>query len=223
MSSCDTVSTVSAKIVLCEMPKVINENKNHNLRKEPYIKLTKINSSTRITRQKSNSKENNIPNFINSTLDGTTLTTINTNQKVNMTESNEELMALLRSIKEEQCTKSDLKVFTDCVNKKLEVMEKKIIAQGKSIINIDKRVSAAENIAASAQYQIELEKQRAIKNNVSIFGIPSTAGEELIKIVTNTLNKTGCNVANDQILSCYRIKGNANHIIVVKLADFDLK
>lgn len=134
-----------------------------------------------------------------------------------------DLRTLMLSIKKTQCTKHDMKLFTDSVNSKLVEIKSKVSSQDVKIDSLNKRLDLCESQAASAQYHIQLDKQRSLKNNVSIFGIGSTEGENLLQIVVSVFNKIGCAVANELITNCYRIKGNSNNIIVVTLADYDLK
>lgn len=134
-----------------------------------------------------------------------------------------DIRTLLLSLKRSQCTKNDMKLLTDSVNSKLVQIDAKISKHDGSIAKIDERLWKCEKIAASAQHNIELEKQRSIKNNVSIFGIPSIEGENLQKIVLSLFEKTGCEVAENQVVNRFRIKTKGKGIIIVKLCDYDVK
>lgn len=134
-----------------------------------------------------------------------------------------DIRTLILSIKKAQCTKHDMKLFTDSVNNKLVAIESKVTSQDNKIESMNKRLSKCESQAVSAQYQTELEKQRLLKNNVSIFGIGRSDGENLLQIAITVFNKIGCAVADNQIANCYRINGNNVNIIIVKLTDYELK
>lgn len=137
--------------------------------------------------------------------------------------SNDDLRSLLLSIQKSQCTKDDMKSFTDSVNSKLVQIETKVTSQDAKIEAMNHRLDKCENQAASAQYQLELEKQRTLKNNVSIFGVCRMDEENLYQIVSSIFKQIGCTVTEQQIVKCYRINGNANNIIVTTLSDYELK
>lgn len=138
-------------------------------------------------------------------------------------EANKELRSLLMSIQQTQCTKDDMKNFTDSVNSKLVNIETKVTSQDAKIESMNHRLEKCENQAASAHYQLELEKQRSLKNNVSIFGVCQKDGENLVQIVSSIFAKIGCPATEQQIANCYRLNGNGNNIIVAKLCDYELK
>lgn len=135
----------------------------------------------------------------------------------------DDLRSLILSIKKTQCTKYDMQLFTESVNSKLVEIESKVTSQDAKIESMNHRLDKCENQAASAQHQMELEKQRSLKNNVSIFGVGRTDGENLMQIVLKVFNKMGCDVADNQVINCYRINGNNNNIIIAKLSDYELK
>lgn len=135
-------------------------------------------------------------------------------------DSNAELRLLLLSIQQTQCTKDDMKSFTDSVNTKLVDIEAKVSSQDGKIDAMNHRLEKCENQAASAHYQLELEKQRLLKNNLSIFGVSRKEGENLQHIVSSIFDKIGCAVTERL---CCRLNGNGSNIIVVKLGDYDLK
>lgn len=135
--------------------------------------------------------------------------------------SNEDLRALLLSIKESQCTKDDMKLLTKSVNKKLNEMDVKLTAHDTKIETMNKRLDTFESEAASARYQSECDKQRTLKNNISIFGIERKEKEDLLQIVLNICEKIGCKIEKSQVVNHYRI--NNTNIIIVQLCDFELK
>lgn len=138
-------------------------------------------------------------------------------------DANADLRTLILSIKKTQCTKNDMKLLTDTVNSKLVKIESKITTQDGKIDAMNQRLNECEKQAASAQYHNELEKQRSLKTNLSIFGVDRVDGENLTQIAMSIFSKIDCQVDGNQILNCYRINGNSNNIIIVKLSDFELK
>lgn len=134
-----------------------------------------------------------------------------------------DLRALLLSIKKSQCTKKDMKLYTETINSKLVDIESKISKHDDSIALVNKRLEKCENQAATAQFGMELEKQRSLKNNISVFGIGHKEGENLQQIILSLFQKIGCNVNEKQISSCYRLSGKGKGIIIVKLSDYELK
>lgn len=144
-------------------------------------------------------------------------------KKMSHKEKADELLAMLTSIQQTQCTKDDMKTFTESVNSKLIGIEEKVSSQDVKIEAMNNRLAKCENQAASAQFQLELEKQRSLKNNVSIFGVGRNDGENLPQIVSSIFDKIGCAVTDGQVVNCYRLNGNGNNIIVVKLSDYEVK
>lgn len=135
-----------------------------------------------------------------------------------------EMKNMLQKILQNQCTKTDLKSFSENVSACFDGIDERLASQEDNITKITKRLDECENVTVNTAYQLELEKQRALKNNISLFGIPKNNNENLIQIVVTMLqSKIGCAVATQIIKDCYRIKGNGNHIIIAKLSDFDLK
>lgn len=139
------------------------------------------------------------------------------------TSSVNEMFKLLREIKQSQCTKDDLSTFATGVNTRLASVEGRIVAQDDNMSLMAKRIDECERATAATQYQMELDKQRQLKNNITLFGIPSGKDENITEIVLNVLAKIDCKTTSTKIVDCYRIKGNSNHIIVAKLRDFELK
>lgn len=100
-----------------------------------------------------------------------------------------EMITLLKDIKQSHCTKDDFKTFSKQMNNRLDGV---ITAQDENISTLVKRMDDCEKATASAQYQLELDKQRQLKNNISIIGIPNTNGEKLVNMVLKLLSKVGC-------------------------------
>lgn len=202
------------------MPKTLPERKqrNNKSKSEPYTK------PTRGRRRKSY-----VMAAINSDIDSDTenrlLNSENEPTQDNLTSNLPigELYALLSDIKQSQCTKEDFKSFALNVNNRISSIEERITTNDDNLASFSKRMDDCEKANAATQYQLELDKQRHLRNNISIFGIPKNNEENLVEIVLKVLQKFEANVQVNKIADCYRIKGNINHIIVVKLNNFDLK
>lgn len=130
---------------------------------------------------------------------------------------------MLKQLIQSQCTKDDFKSFSAQVSSRLDGVDNRIATQDNNISTLVKRMDDCEKATASAHYQLELDKQRQLKNNISIIGIPKTNGEKLVDMVLKLLSKVGCQLTTANVMNCYRIKGNGNHIIIVKFSDFEIK
>lgn len=76
--------------------------------------------------------------------------------------------------------------------------------------------------ASTVDYKTELNRQKLLKNNVTIHGIPATEQENVLQLVRAVFQAIGVNVAERNIFNYYRMKGN-NKIILVKLRDHETK
>lgn len=76
--------------------------------------------------------------------------------------------------------------------------------------------------ASTADYKIELNRQKMLKNNVTIHGIPAMEQENVLQLVRAVFQAVGVNVAERNIFNYYRMKGN-NKTILVKLRDHETK
>lgn len=136
-----------------------------------------------------------------------------------LTEMNE----LLQKILATQCTKDDFKEFSANVNHRLSNIEGRIESNDEKLSVVTQRMDTCEQMTTRVQYQLEMDKQRQLKDNISVHGIPYTNGEDLTAIILKVFAKIGCEVSNANIAKYYRIKGNNNNVIIVKLANFELK
>lgn len=138
-------------------------------------------------------------------------------------DANEELKSLLLQIKNQQVTKTDLQGYTDKINSRMENIETKIEKHEDNFVIINNRLDKIEQNAKLAQYERELDKQRQLRNNICIFGIPHKDNENLTDLAVKTFTLIGVQMDSSKILSAYRINGNTNNIIVVKLSEYELK
>lgn len=73
------------------------------------------------------------------------------------------------------------------MNNKLADIETKVFSQNVKIDAMNHRLVKCEHQAASDHYHLELEKQRLLKNNVSIFAVSRKEGENLVQIIVSTI------------------------------------
>lgn len=148
-----------------------------------------------------------------------------------LTASKQEVLSLLHEIRSQQCTKDDLKQYSDAINSRFKEVDKQLVKTKKQLEantnNIDTmqcRLTAVEENAATARFENELAKQRLLRNNLSIAGVPRTADECLKTIASEIFNILGCESTESCIDSCYRINNNAEcGIFIVKIKAYELK
>lgn len=87
---------------------------------------------------------------------------------------------------------------------------------------ISKRLEKFETAANNTTYNSELQKQRQLKNNVCIMGVPSFEAESPITTAITVFKAVGCELSTSSIVSAYRTKGTSSQI-VVKLSNYDDK
>lgn len=133
---------------------------------------------------------------------------------------NNELKELLLSIKREQVTKIDLNNFASKISQKLDGMDDRINTQADSIDDMNVRLTACESLVESATYSIEMDKQRQLKNNLSIAGLPQSK-ENLKEVVLRLFTKMDVQIADGDIIDAYRVK--AGNTVIVKLSNFTTK
>lgn len=108
--------------------------------------------------------------------------------------ANSEVMLLLRKIHEEQCTKGDLDILQQTINSKFVVIDNKIDSHSSMIENLSKRLDDFESTSAAGKYESEIYKQKSIRNNLSIMGVPRMDNEDLKRIAINIFAFIGCNI-----------------------------
>lgn len=159
--------------------------------------------------------------------------------------ANEEVMKLLLDIKRDQCTKKDLDELNTNIDNKFKLVNSQLNKHTKQIDKLNSRLATVErgdhnpdiiqsisarldvfeNKALSTQHDMELNKQKLLRNNLSIMGIPFSEGEDLKNIAITIFKKLDCTPTNNTIDSCYRIngKGQTSNLFIVKLTDYDFK
>lgn len=136
--------------------------------------------------------------------------------------SNTDLMAVLQSMQKQQCTKADLSKLEEAMTNKIDIVKSEAAANKGNIDRLAKRLDKLEHAAITTSYNNELQKQRLLKNNLTIMGIPSFAKESVIQTAMNVFKALNCKVSKNDIASAYRTKGKTP-IIVVKLSNYEDK
>lgn len=81
-------------------------------------------------------------------------------------------MNMLQAMRNEHLTKTDLNDLNKALEKKFEAIDTKIEDQNTKIEELDSRLSQFEHWNAASAYGNELQKQKLLKNNLGIIGIP---------------------------------------------------
>lgn len=137
---------------------------------------------------------------------------------------NADILSMLRVMREEQLTKNDLKLLTESIDNKFDLVNSRIDLQANKIDEFDARLTKFENTTMSSNYNGELNKQKAIRNNISIMGIPLTSNENTMHIAINVFKFLGLDI-DSKIVSAYRTTGKntSKNLIIAKLIDYDTK
>lgn len=135
--------------------------------------------------------------------------------------ANQEVMLLLKQIRDSQCTKNDLQEYSKSIAMKFEDMDKRVSVNSSAVRSVEVRLSLIEATLVKNNYEAELMKQSALSHNLSIMGIPATAKENLSSIALKVFDKFGCNLSHTEVYGCYRIK-NTN-MFIAKFNDFAIK
>lgn len=88
---------------------------------------------------------------------------------------------------------------------------------------IEARVGDCEANVDHLAYEIECMKQRQLKCNISIGGVPANNSEDLLKIFNDICKVLNFNCPNDLITGIYRTAGGAKRSIIVQLANESVK
>lgn len=136
--------------------------------------------------------------------------------------TNKDIMQFLEKMKKQQCTKGDLSKLETAMSSKIDEVKTHAVKNSGKIQQLSQRMDRIETVASKAAYNNELHKQRELKNNICIMGIPSFDKESPLTTVTTVFNAINCKVSSSGIVSAYRTRGKAS-LIVVKLVNYDDK
>lgn len=137
--------------------------------------------------------------------------------------SNNNMLSILRSIKSDTSnTNSTLNEYMKSTDAKLDGMNKSIGNNSKQIATLTNKVNSCQKIVNEVNFTNEIHKQQALKNNISLYGIPFTDNENLMDIVAAVHVFFGIEFQPISISSCYRVKNSVN-LIIVKFKNHDDK
>lgn len=103
----------------------------------------------------------------------------------------------------------------------MDNMEK--VGTPESFKKLSERLDSFQTKSQMAQHEMELSKQKLLRNNLSIVDIPFQENESLKDISISIFKFINCNPSTSAIGGCYRIKCQASNIFIVKLADYNSK
>lgn len=112
-----------------------------------------------------------------------------------------------------------LKFNTIGVKSKLQEHENKLVAVDQRIDVLHEKIKQLESAAVDASYESELTKQRNLRNNVTLMGIPHKQNENLKAIATAVFHCIGIEIRQSKIRHAYR-KGS---MVFVCLHEYDDK
>lgn len=134
-----------------------------------------------------------------------------------------EIMQMLKAIRNDtSSTNKSLATYMKETDKKLSGMSAAIDKNTKQIETLGTKFKACETIVSDVKYSNELQKQKLLKNNISIYGIPFNADEDLVEIVKAVFKFYNIELNVSSISGTYRVKKSVN-LIVVKFKDFEMK
>lgn len=141
------------------------------------------------------------------------------------TERNDPIMKLLKDIKKNQFTKKDSQELKKSIDDKFTAVSSELNAHNARFVGIEERLSQFESKITTATYDKELQKQQQLKNNISIFGYPRQADEDVKKTALAIFRAFNCNFTEIDFTAVYRTEGKSPKFssIIVKFAVFEKK
>lgn len=138
--------------------------------------------------------------------------------------SNSAIMKTLLEMKDAMYTKKDGIALKKAVDVKITAIQSELKAHNDRFSGIDDRIQRLERKLVSADYERELAKQQALKNNISIFGCPKYDEEEVSTTAIKIFKAFGIEFNASDFSAVYRSTGTKNlSSIIVKFKDFEKK
>lgn len=145
--------------------------------------------------------------------------------------SNRELMAVLQSVKSDTkesrellgVVRKDLDTHVAKTEEKFNEIAECMEKTKSDIETLFSRVRKCEVGSTVSSYDVELQKQKSLKNNISIAGIPTYDGENLNEIFNSILQILEFRQTDVRTTSIYRVHDSRSHLIVVRLESFESK
>lgn len=209
------------------MPKV-NTRSRRKSSEKPYTNIVLRNSrrSTKSTRTEMDSQPDSVEEEGNETLvhlsDDERQSTPT---DVDKSPTNRELLQYLKQMDKRQCTKSDLKAINDTLTKNIGKVETKANVNELAIDELKQRLTHIEAQQASAHYDNELSKQKQLRNNISIMGLPHIRDEITAEVASDVFAHLNCKIVSKNIEYAYRTKASKENpgIIIVRLKNYEHK
>lgn len=199
----------------------------HNIRgiikRKPYVRLPKITMSAENSQEKIiiSDEESTAQMSKTATMDLDNNTNSEWPQQSNSIPSDADSMQLLREIHQNQCTKQDFYAFSKVVNKRFDDIEEKVSKNSSRVTELEIRLDEQEKRAAAARVDAELQKQKLLKNNVNIIGVPMRQNEDVKAIVLDIVKYLGHTLNVAEISAAYRTFGK--NIIIAKFTSYEKK
>lgn len=138
--------------------------------------------------------------------------------KQRSSDQHNEIVSILQLIhKQGDDTKNELKSVTGRISK----IDVKVGENSGKIAAVEKSIAKMKKDLDSTRFSHEINKQSSLRENVVIFGMPKTQGEDIIKTAILVFKAFGCSFEASSFRACYRTR--AANTIIVKFADFQLK
>lgn len=119
-------------------------------------------------------------------------------------------------------TNKTLNDYMKVTNTKFDDVKKELNKNSAQIKSLNDKIISCETLANSVNYSFEMQKQKMLRNNISIFGLPHNEGENLSEIVDSVCKAIQIEVMPTDMQACYRVKGKFK-IVVVKFVSFETK
>lgn len=145
------------------------------------------------------------------------------NDATNNVES--QMLQMLTNLSKNQFTKKDGESLKKSVDLRFNAINTELKSHTSQLSEIDERMAQFEKKLASATYNNELQKQQALKNNISIYGYPKEDNENVIEVALKVFAAFGVTFSQNDFASVYRtsIKRPKFSAIIVKFKDFGKK
>ena len=138
--------------------------------------------------------------------------------------SNERILSVLMEMKSAMFTKQEGAVLKSSLDGKIATIKKDVKSNHEKIDVMENRMQSLETKLVTADYERELAKQQALKNNISIFGCPKLNDEDVQTIAINIFKAYGNDFSATDFSAVYRTAGRPNSTsIIVKFKEFDKK
>lgn len=207
--------------------------RSKRLRKTPYCKIkpgekdkpSEMNVENGVLQLNTDSESELLKDDSDSNQNAVQYSSTSSNGKQIVDVAKDEMMLLLKEIRDSQCTKDDLLKYGLTIKKQFNEVDKRITSNATTINSMESRINSIESTLALNQHDTELTKQNVLSRNLSIMGVPAAENEDLTSIALKIFALVGCHLTNGSIFGCYRIKkGNSfTNIFIVKMNDLGVK